>query len=128
MDAEAFLTKAVGAPVHMAENSTVRAGAWEWDLAADRWTLSAGLRQICGLGEGEEATPARLRTLIHPEDLPHVEHTLAAARADAQPIDVYLRIRRGGDGAVRHIHMAGDFVSAGPPRRSHLAARLGRRL
>ena len=88
-----------------------RAGAWEWDLAADRWTLSRGLRQICGMAEGVETSPARLRTLMYPEDLPYIQRTMAAALADALPIDLYFRIIRCDDGAIRRIHVVGDFVS-----------------
>ena len=88
----------------------VHAGAWAWDLAADRWTLSQGLRQICGLPADEETSPARLRTIVYPEDLAYVQRTLAAARIDARPVDLSFRIVRGGDGAVRRIHMLGDFV------------------
>ncbi|MFN8464039.1 MAG: PAS domain-containing protein, partial [Caldilineaceae bacterium] len=88
-----------------------QAGAWEWDLAADRWTMSRGLRQLCGIAAGEETSPARLRTLLHPDDLPYVQRTMAAALADALPIDLYFRITRCDDGAIRRIHVAGDFVS-----------------
>ena len=87
-----------------------QAGAWEWDLAADQWTMSRGLRQICGIAEGEETSPVRLRTLIYPEDLPYVQSTMAAALADARPIDLCFRIIRCDDGAIRRIHIAGDFV------------------
>jgi PAS domain S-box-containing protein len=111
MDTEVLLAKTVGTPVNAVGNSTAPAGAWEWDLGADRWTLSRGLRQICGMGEDAETSPTSLRALMHPEDLPYVQRTMAAALADARPFDFQLRIVRGGDGAVRRIHVAGDFVS-----------------
>ncbi len=105
------MTEAVDTAVHMASSSPVRSGAWEWDLAADRWTLSRGLRQIIGIAEDAETSPAWLRTLMHPEDLPYVQRTLAAALAGSLPVDLHLRLVRCSDGAVRRIHIAGDFVT-----------------
>ena len=110
MDAEARLTTTVATAVNMASSRPARAGAWEWNLAAERWTLSRGLRQICGIGEGEETRRAWLRSLVHPEDQPDVQRTLAAAREGARPIDIHLRLLRGGAGAVRRLHVTGDFV------------------
>ncbi|MFN8467402.1 MAG: PAS domain S-box protein [Caldilineaceae bacterium] len=68
------------------------------------------MRQIIGIAEDVETSPTWLRTLIQPEDL-DVQRTMAAALADALPIDLYFRITRCDDGAIRRIHVAGDFVS-----------------
>ncbi|MFN8466354.1 MAG: PAS domain S-box protein, partial [Caldilineaceae bacterium] len=104
------MTEAVDKAMNVTSSSPARAGAWEWDLAADRWTLSRGLRQIIGIAEDVETSPTWLRTLIQPEDLPDVQRTMAAALAGSLPIDIHLRLFRCSDGAVRRIHMAGDFV------------------
>jgi len=101
----------VGATGQAGTRLEVRAGAWEWDLDADRWTLSRGFRQICNIAEGEETSPAWLRTIVYPEDLAYVQRTMAAALINSLPVDLYFRIIRCGDGAVRRIHIAGDFVS-----------------
>ena len=54
-------------------------GSWDWDLASDRVEWSDALLRQFGLPPGSELDYATYRSLIHPDDLPLIDTTLAEA-------------------------------------------------
>jgi signal transduction histidine kinase len=71
-------------------------GAWDWDLVADRATLSPEYLQMLGTGDREVDHPLGwIRNLIHPDDWPAIETGLHALMSGApEPYVVCYRVRQ----------------------------------
>jgi PAS domain S-box-containing protein len=95
-------------------------GSWEYDVAADRVTLSDELHRICGIEPAHlaESMDAAIEQLVHPDDRPHVERNLADAKSNPKPFGYQVRIVRP-DGEIRTLENHGDVVvdDAGRPVR-----------
>jgi PAS domain S-box-containing protein len=93
-------------------------GSWEWDIAADRVTLSPRLCGMLGLpAQALVTNSAGLADLVHPEDRPTMAEV--AGQALNGIVDGFRnRLRfRHADGGYRHILCAGRRLPyAGPPR------------
>jgi PAS domain S-box-containing protein len=76
-----------------------RVGSWEWDLATDRMSWSAGLYRILGVHPGAALTRQFTRELIHPDDRAMREELLAGALRDPSPFETEFRAVRP-DGTV----------------------------
>ncbi|MDX2000192.1 MAG: PAS domain-containing protein [Thermoanaerobaculia bacterium] len=81
---------------------------WDWDLVTGQVYLNAQWANLSGQPRGESEVPIEeLQALMHPEDAPRVQATLAAARAGgASHYAVDYRIRRT-DGTWRWIASRG---------------------
>jgi PAS domain S-box-containing protein len=84
-------------------------GAWEWDVAADRWSFSDEWLRIHGC-RWHTMSAAELLAIAHPEDWPLVSSAFDRARAGTEPYDIEHRIVRQDDGAVRDVRARGQFV------------------
>jgi PAS domain S-box-containing protein len=94
-------------------------GSWEWDVAADRISWSAGMYRIFGRARGELATTrAGFFQLVHPEDREDRAAKLDALLEEGESLATQLRIIRP-DGAVRWLSMRSRLTRdrAGRPRR-----------
>jgi PAS domain S-box-containing protein len=97
-----------------------RMGAWDWDVRSGRISWSPGLEAIHGLSPGSfGGTLEAFERDIHPEDLPRVRETLAAAvgaRLGAgSAYEVEYRIVRP-DGATRWVGARGRVLRDGAGR------------
>lgn len=81
---------------------------WDWDMVTGQVYLNAQWANLSGQLRGESEVPIEeLQALMHPEDAPRVQATLAAARAgSASHYAVDYRIRRA-DGTWRWIASRG---------------------
>jgi PAS domain S-box-containing protein len=81
---------------------------WDWDVVTGQVYLNAQWANLSGQPRGESEVPIEeLQALMHPEDAPRVQATLAAARAGgASHYAVDYRIRRA-DGTWRWIASRG---------------------
>jgi PAS domain S-box-containing protein len=84
-------------------------GAWEWDVANDRWHVSAEWCAIHGLPQ-RTYTSAELTPLVAPEDRPAIARAFADVRGGRGPFDVEQRIVRQNDGAARIVRAQGRAV------------------
>jgi PAS domain S-box-containing protein len=85
-------------------------GSWEFEIAANRVTLSDELYRICGIDREEfDASFEGGLALVHPDDRPLVERTYMEVAKDPQPFDYQLRIVRP-DGEVRTVENHGDVL------------------
>jgi PAS domain S-box-containing protein len=75
-------------------------GAWEWDVANDVVTWSPELRRILGVGDEVEARAATFIDMIHPEDRPWAEQSMAESLRTGVAPETPFRIIRP-DGQVR---------------------------
>jgi PAS domain S-box-containing protein len=83
-------------------------GAWEWDLATDRWTFSDEWLAIHGCSDGTP-TPDELLNLAHPEDRAEIARALEEVRKGIAHYDIEHRIARMDDGNIRLIHGYGRY-------------------
>jgi diguanylate cyclase (GGDEF)-like protein/PAS domain S-box-containing protein len=84
-------------------------GAWEWDLATNRWAFSDEWLAIHGCRKRTLAA-AELLPIAHPEDRAAIAHALEDVRNGVTPFDLEHRIVRQDDGTVRVVHARGRFV------------------
>ncbi|MEA2789703.1 MAG: hypothetical protein QOG73_2109 [Acetobacteraceae bacterium] len=69
-------------------------GAWEWDISANTHTWSARMREMYGVGSGEEATYGRWYSALHPDDRDAVQAALASAVGGFARFDTTYRVHR----------------------------------
>jgi PAS domain S-box-containing protein len=85
-------------------------GAWEWDVAEDRWTYSAGWKAIHGIDGQLPQSSAEMMALVPTEERDAVQGALGAALDGRRPYDIEHRIKRPIDGAVRRVHAVGEVL------------------
>ncbi|WP_170164716.1 EAL domain-containing protein [Thiocapsa rosea] len=85
-------------------------GAWEWDVAEDRWTHSAGWKAIHGIDEQVPQSSAQMMTLVPSEERDKVQEAFAAALDGRCPYDIEHRIVRPSDRVVRRVHAVGEVI------------------
>jgi len=74
---------------------------WDWDLATNAVHWGEGLAEMLGLPAGAFGNSfAAFRSLVHPDDIAHVQQSLRRAMQGEQPYDVEFRMCRP-DGSVR---------------------------
>jgi PAS domain S-box-containing protein len=91
-------------------------GAWECDLADDRWIFSDEMTSILGCRDNELPSSQSL-PIVHPSDRTAVEQALAKTRDEGQPYAIEHRIIRQDTGEVRFLQAHGSVVrdDAGDP-------------
>jgi hypothetical protein len=98
-------------------------GAWEWDLATDRFYMSDEWRRIHGC---EDPNPSResLLPIAHPDDREAVEHAFNEVIEKGVPYEITHRIIRQDDGQERVVRAHGYVVrdDSGKPSRMYGAA------
>jgi diguanylate cyclase (GGDEF)-like protein/PAS domain S-box-containing protein len=85
-------------------------GAWEWDVAEDRWTYSAGWKAIHGIDGQLPQSSAEMMALVPREERDAVQGALGAALDGRRPYDIEHRIIRPVDGVVRRVHIVGEAI------------------
>ncbi len=86
-------------------------GVWDWDLRDQTIIASDEVYRICGVVEksvGVE-TPELIRRVVHPEDVPRVEASLAAAMAGEGEFDLDVRVVRPS-GEIRWVNTAAEIA------------------
>ena len=97
---------ASGAPTGRAAESPERVGHWRYDLRSGQLSRDPSLRRILGLPpEPDERERAEWRRLVHPEDLPLLEATLARALQEGSYALDYRIVRP--DGQLRWLREEG---------------------
>ncbi|HET9103387.1 MAG TPA: PAS domain S-box protein [Solirubrobacteraceae bacterium] len=94
-----------------------RIGAWEWDIARDRFSWSSGLDDIFGAFNPAHApSQVAFLGLVHPEDRAHVRHIVDEALAGRIAKAWEYRAVRGEE--VFHIYAWGEVTlgADGSPR------------
>ena len=93
-------------------------GAWEWNVADDRFYLSEEWLHIHGCADPSMAF-GELMTLVHSDDRARVTEALAGAVAGSGKFDLNYRIKRRSDDAIRIVQVRGHSQLAhdGTPRR-----------
>ena len=94
-----------------------RSGTWSWSSADDHVVWDDAMRRLYELEPGQDVTTyAQFRALVHPDDLPHVEATVARAMEQGGRLDFEFRARLP-DGGIRWMANQGRVVrdSAGRP-------------
>ena len=88
-------------------------GSWEIDLVTGRFSHSAEIARLFGMGEREAVERETLLGRVHPEDRAAARAFLDAAIPGAEPIGCELamdyRVIRS-DGAIRDVHREGEVV------------------
>ncbi|WP_299439555.1 PAS domain-containing protein [uncultured Rhodospira sp.] len=74
-------------------------GSWEWDVAADTWTVSDNWCRLHGV-ETPPRTTADLLPIAHPDDMARVEAAFERV-LNGEPYDITHRIIHQGTGEVR---------------------------
>jgi two-component system, cell cycle sensor histidine kinase and response regulator CckA len=95
-------------------------GNWEIDLATGAMWVSDEVFRIHGVEPGtQEVAMGQARTHILPDDQPIWDAAYEDLLGGAAGLDLELRLRRAGDGAVRVVHAAGMLIrdEAGSPSR-----------
>jgi PAS domain S-box-containing protein len=83
-------------------------GFWDWDVRTDLVVASEEMQRIVGVEPVEGPQPtARLRSLVHPDDVASVQAALAATIAGERDFDIELRIVRP-DGSTRWVHSVAE--------------------
>lgn len=102
--------------------AAARMAAWEWEVATDRVTGSAGREALYGMPEGSLDSTRALQARIHPEDRERVGRQARAALSGARGglYDEEYRIVRP-DGSLRWLMSKGraEFDAAGRALRMH---------
>jgi PAS domain S-box-containing protein len=78
---------------------TGKVGIWDWDIAANRVSLTESLYKIHGLASDEfDGTVERFSALVHPDDRELVKEAIHRALADNEPYELEFRaVRPDGD-------------------------------
>lgn len=86
-------------------------GTWEWDIGADRITLSPEVLALHGLPENDAPRGATAYLdLVHPGDRARMEAAFRHSLATGAPYDLEVRVVRP-DGTIRWSHGAGMVVA-----------------
>lgn len=85
-------------------------GSWEWDVAEDRWTHSAGWKTIHGIDEQVPQSSEEMMTLVPIADRDAVQGALNAALDGHDSYDIEHQIIRPVDGVVRQVHAVGEVI------------------
>ena len=87
-------------------------GVWDWDIVQDKAYLSSRFYEMTGYQEGEiEPSFKVFRALVHPEDLPTFENTMAAhfrGESEYSVIEYRMRMKSG---EYRWIRCVGKVVA-----------------
>jgi two-component sensor histidine kinase len=76
-------------------------GSWDWDWVNGDWMWDEGQYQILGVDPGSiELTPAKIQSLIHPDDVPELHDAWASFARGAKSYEAEFRVVRP-DGEVR---------------------------
>ncbi len=86
-------------------------GVWEWNVVTDDVTWDDRMFEIYGLPKVAPMTYPQWKQMIHPEDLPQVEHHLRRAVAEKKVGYFNFRMIRPSDGQVRHIQAAASVIA-----------------
>ncbi len=86
-------------------------GMWSWDAATGATSCSPSVAAILGLQPHDQLTMDRLRSLLHPDDLPRFESAVTSQLAGASGVAGTFRIRPPG--GERQVHGWGE-VRRGP--------------
>ncbi|UHD18531.1 EAL domain-containing protein [Thiocapsa bogorovii] len=85
-------------------------GAWEWEVAEDRWTHSTGWTAIHGIAGQLPQSTAEMLAIIPTDERDAVQDALEAALDGRRPFDIEHRIIRPIDGVLRRIHAVGEVI------------------
>ena len=86
-------------------------GSWDRDLRTGGRSWSDEMFRIMGIERAADGiADEHVLDLIVAEDRPRFESALESALATGREIDEMCRIRRGGDGALRFLHVRGRLV------------------
>jgi PAS domain S-box-containing protein len=83
-------------------------GSWEFHLDERLVQASEQALRIYGLPTGPLSIP-RVQSMVLDDDRPMMDAALENLIRGIAPYDVEFRIRRGSDGAVRHIHSSAEY-------------------
>jgi two-component sensor histidine kinase len=76
-------------------------GSWDWDWVNGDWMWDEGQYQILGVDPGSiELTPAKIQSLIHPDDVPELHDAWASFARGEKSYEAEFRVIRP-DGEVR---------------------------
>ncbi|MBN9392891.1 MAG: PAS domain S-box protein [Chloroflexi bacterium] len=94
-------------------------GTWEWDVAADKITLSPNIQTLLGPRTGKfENNLEGFYRLVHPEDRPRVQQNLAQVLEKGEPYDIEFRLNGDGSRPVWIAARARAFFNTqGQPQR-----------
>jgi diguanylate cyclase (GGDEF)-like protein len=85
-------------------------GSWEWIPLSGRVHLSDGLLRLLGLPEGGEIDFEAYRGMLHPDDLPMVDATLAEALRSGGTFSYVHRVFTADRAAMRIFECFGEVV------------------
>jgi PAS domain S-box-containing protein len=94
-------------------------GSWEWEIRPNRVTWSDELFRLFGMEPGSaDVDYETYLALIHPDDVPLVQHHVTQALEDGRPFEFEHRIALP-DGTTRWLHSRGRVLtgSTGAPER-----------
>lgn len=87
-----------------------RLGSWVWHAQTGTTSYSDEQYRILGAEAGEtQLDDARLRALVHPDDLAHVAAAVRGALSDGIPYDIEFRFYTVG-GELRYAHGAAEVI------------------
>jgi PAS domain S-box-containing protein len=92
--------------------STVAAGSWDWDVAANTVAWSDGMFEIHGLQSGRTWSLEAAVELQHPDDQAPIMQALHWSLASGEPYVADHRVVRPG-GDIRWLHSAGRVLVNG---------------
>lgn len=84
------------AKLHQAEEAA-RMGSWEYDIAHDALSWSAGLYRLYDLPAGSPVRPETYLEYVVAEDLPRAQQLVQQLRKGHEPVDETLRLRPNGE-------------------------------
>ena len=96
-----------------------RMGTWEWDLVDDRVEWSDALLRLFGLPDGDGLNFVEYQSLLHPDDVPLIERTLADALSACTPFTYTHRMYLADRMTERVFECYGEVITdpAGQPVR-----------
>ena len=96
-----------------------RMGTWEWDLVDDRVEWSDALLGLFGLPDGDGLNFVEYQSLLHPDDVPLIERTLADALSACTPFTYTHRMYLADRTTERVFECYGEVITdpAGQPVR-----------
>ena len=96
-----------------------RMGTWEWSLVDDRVEWSDALLRLFGLPDGEGLNFTEYQSLLHPDDVPLIERTLADALSACTPFTYTHRMYLADRTTERVFECYGEVITdpAGQPVR-----------
>jgi diguanylate cyclase (GGDEF)-like protein len=94
-------------------------GSWEWDPVDGTVEWSAALKQLFGVPEDVQLDYDTYRSLLHPDDIPLIEGTLAEALRTAEPFRYTHRMYTMDRSSLRTFECYGEVFTdaAGAPVR-----------